>query len=140
MVPPFAPPFCSGQCDSRFRLPPGGAWFRRQSVVFPSPVLSKLWEDCVMAISRDEVLHVAGLARLELTEEEVERFREQLNAILEAVGKVAELDLSDVEPTAHPLDLVNAWADDEPRPSLSVDEALANAPDREGDLFRVPAG
>ena len=72
-----------------------------------------------MAISRDEVLHVAGLARLELTDEEVERFREQLNAILEAVGKVAELDLSDVEPTAHPLDLVNAWADDEPRPSLS---------------------
>ena len=93
-----------------------------------------------MAISRDEVLHVTGLSRLELTEEEVERFREQLNAILEAVGKVAELDLSDVEPTAHPLDLVNAWAGDEPRPSLSVAEALANAPDREGDLFRVPAG
>ena len=93
-----------------------------------------------MAISRDEVLHVAGLARLELTEEEIERFRDQLNAILEAVGKVAELDLSDVEPTAHPLDLVNSWAEDEPRPSLSVDEALANAPDREGDFFRVPAG
>jgi len=47
--------------------------------------------------------------------------------------------VSDVEPTAHPLDLVNAWAEDEPRPSLSVDEALANAPDREGDFFRVPA-
>jgi aspartyl-tRNA(Asn)/glutamyl-tRNA(Gln) amidotransferase subunit C len=93
-----------------------------------------------VAISRDEVLHMAGLARLELTDEEVERFREQLNAILEAVSKVAELDLSDVEPTAHPLDLVNAWADDEPRPSLSVEEALANAPDRNGDLFRVPAG
>jgi aspartyl-tRNA(Asn)/glutamyl-tRNA(Gln) amidotransferase subunit C len=94
----------------------------------------------MVAISRDEVLHVAQLARLELTEEEIERFQEQLNAILEAVGKVAELDLSDVEPTAHPLDLVNTWAADEPRPSLSVDEALANAPDREGDLFRVPAG
>ena len=92
-----------------------------------------------MAISRDEVLHVAGLARLDLSEDEIERFREQLNAILEAVGKVAELDLSEVEPTAHPLDLVNAWAEDEPRPSLSVDEALANAPDREGDFFRVPA-
>lgn len=92
-----------------------------------------------MAISRDEVLHVAGLARLDLSEDEIDRFREQLNAILEAVGKVAELDLSDVEPTAHPLDLVNAWAEDEPRPSLSVDEALANAPDREGDFFRVPA-
>jgi len=93
-----------------------------------------------VAISREEVLHVAALARLELTEEEVGRFREQLNAILEAVGKVAELDLSNVEPTAHPLDLVNAWAEDEPRPSLSVEEALANAPDRDGDLFRVPAG
>jgi aspartyl-tRNA(Asn)/glutamyl-tRNA(Gln) amidotransferase subunit C len=93
-----------------------------------------------VAISKEEVLHVAGLARLELTEEEVERFREQLNAILEAVGKVAELDLADVEPTAHPLDLVNSWADDEPRPSLSVEEALTNAPDRDGDLFRVPAG
>jgi aspartyl-tRNA(Asn)/glutamyl-tRNA(Gln) amidotransferase subunit C len=92
-----------------------------------------------MAISRDEVLHVAGLARLDLSEDEIDRFREQLNAILEAVGKVAELDLSDVEPTAHPLDLVNAWAEDEPRPSLLVDEALANAPDREGDFFRVPA-
>jgi aspartyl-tRNA(Asn)/glutamyl-tRNA(Gln) amidotransferase subunit C len=93
-----------------------------------------------MAISRDEVLHVARLARLELTDEEVERFREQLNAILEAVGKVAELDLADVEPTAHPLDLVNVWARDQPRPSLPVDEALANAPDRDGALFRVPAG
>jgi len=93
-----------------------------------------------MAISRDEVLHVARLARLELTDEEIERFREQLNAILEAVGKVAELDLADVEPTAHPLDLVNVWARDEPRPSLPVDEALANAPDRDGALFRVPAG
>ncbi|MGN6429345.1 MAG: Asp-tRNA(Asn)/Glu-tRNA(Gln) amidotransferase subunit GatC [Gaiellaceae bacterium] len=93
-----------------------------------------------MSIGKEEVLHVARLARLELSDEEVERFREQLNAILEAVGKVAELDLSDVEPTAHPLDLVNVQADDEPRPCLPVDEALANAPDRDGALFRVPAG
>jgi aspartyl-tRNA(Asn)/glutamyl-tRNA(Gln) amidotransferase subunit C len=93
-----------------------------------------------MAISRDEVLHVARLARLALTDDEVERFREQLNAILEAVGKVAELDLAEVEPTAHPLELVNVWAEDEPRPSLSVEQALANAPDRESDFFRVPAG
>jgi aspartyl-tRNA(Asn)/glutamyl-tRNA(Gln) amidotransferase subunit C len=94
----------------------------------------------LMAITREEVLHVAGLARLELSDEEVERFREQLSAILEAVGKVAELDLAGVEPTAHPLDLANVWADDEPRPCLPVEEALANAPDREGALFRVPAG
>jgi len=58
---------------------------------------------------------------------------------LEAVGKVSELDLSDVEPTLHPLELSNVWAEDEPRPSLSVEEALANAPDRENDAFRVPA-
>jgi len=56
------------------------------------------------------------------------------------VGKVAELDLSDGEPTAHPLELVNVWADDAPRPSLTAEEALANAPDRDGALFRVPAG
>jgi aspartyl-tRNA(Asn)/glutamyl-tRNA(Gln) amidotransferase subunit C len=93
-----------------------------------------------MAITRDEVLHVARLARLELSEEEIERFREQLSAILEAVGKVQELDLAGVEPTSHPLALANVWAEDEPRPSLPVDEALANAPDREGQFFRVPAG
>ena len=91
-----------------------------------------------MAITRDEVLHVARLARLALTDEEVERLGAQLNAILEAVGKVAELVLAEVEPTAHPLELVNVWAEDEPRPSLSVEEALANAPDRESGFFRVP--
>jgi len=93
-----------------------------------------------MAISRDEVLHVAQLARLALTDEEVERLGGQLDAILEAVAKVSELDLSDVEPTSHPLDLVNVWSEDEPRPSLPLDEALANAPAREGGFFRVPAG
>jgi aspartyl-tRNA(Asn)/glutamyl-tRNA(Gln) amidotransferase subunit C len=91
-----------------------------------------------MAITRDEVLHVARLARLELKDDEIERFTEQLSAILEAVAKVSELDLSDVEPTAHPLDVVNVSAEDEPRPSLPVDEALANAPDREGGFFKVP--
>jgi aspartyl-tRNA(Asn)/glutamyl-tRNA(Gln) amidotransferase subunit C len=91
-----------------------------------------------VAISRDEVLHVARLARLALSDDEVDRLAAQLNAILEAVGKVSELDLSDVEPTAHPLDLVNVWADDEPQASLSVEDALANAPDREAGFFRVP--
>jgi aspartyl-tRNA(Asn)/glutamyl-tRNA(Gln) amidotransferase subunit C len=91
-----------------------------------------------MAISRDEVLHVARLARLALSDQEIDRLGTQLNAILEAVGKVSELDLADVEPTAHPLDLVNVWADDDPRPSLSVEDALANAPDREAGFFRVP--
>jgi aspartyl-tRNA(Asn)/glutamyl-tRNA(Gln) amidotransferase subunit C len=91
------------------------------------------------AIGRDDVLHVARLARLALTEEEIERFGEQLNAILEAVGKVSELDLSGVEPTSHPLALANVLEADEPRPCLPVDDALRNAPEREGDFFRVPA-
>ena len=91
-----------------------------------------------MAIERDDVLHVARLAKLALTEEELDRLGRELNAILEAVGKVAELDLDDVEPTSHPLALVNAWAEDEPRPCLPVEEALANAPQRAGNFFRVP--
>jgi aspartyl-tRNA(Asn)/glutamyl-tRNA(Gln) amidotransferase subunit C len=89
-------------------------------------------------ISRDEVLHVARLARLELTDDEVARFQEQLSAILEAVSKVSELDLSDVPPTAHPLEIANAWAEDEPHECLPLDEVFANAPDREADYFRVP--
>jgi aspartyl-tRNA(Asn)/glutamyl-tRNA(Gln) amidotransferase subunit C len=91
-----------------------------------------------VAISRDEVLHVARLARLALSDDEIDRLGAQLNAILEAVGKVSELDLADVEPTAHPLDLVNVWAEDAPLESLSVEDALANAPDREAGFFRVP--
>jgi len=91
-----------------------------------------------MAITREEVVHVARLARLELADDEVARFQEQLSAILEAVSKVSELDLSDVPPTAHPLDVANAWAEDEPRECLPLDEVFANAPDRDGDLFRVP--
>jgi aspartyl-tRNA(Asn)/glutamyl-tRNA(Gln) amidotransferase subunit C len=91
-----------------------------------------------VAISRDEVLHVARLARLALTDEELERLTDELGAILEAVGVVAELDLADVPPTSHPLDLVNVWDEDEPRPSLSLEEVFANAPDRDGDSFRVP--
>jgi aspartyl-tRNA(Asn)/glutamyl-tRNA(Gln) amidotransferase subunit C len=92
-----------------------------------------------VALSREEVLHVAQLARLALSEDEVERLRGELSAILEAVGTVSELDLSDVEPTSHPLDVANVWAEDEPRPSLALDDALANAPDHEGGFFRVPA-
>ena len=93
-----------------------------------------------MAIDREQLLHVARLARLELHEEEVDRLGAQLNDILGAVSKVAELDLSDVPPTSHPLDVVNVWAADEPHDSLPVDEALANAPEREGSYFKVPPG
>ena len=91
-----------------------------------------------MAISREQVLHVARLARLDLRDDEVERLTGELGAILDAVSKVAELELADVPPTSHPLELVNAWADDEPHESLPLDAVFANAPAREGDLFRVP--
>ena len=91
-----------------------------------------------MAIERDEVLHVARLARLALTEDEVARLQRELSAILEAVGKVAELDLDGVEPTSHPVDAVNVWAEDEPRPSLPLEEALANAPRRDANFFHAP--
>jgi aspartyl-tRNA(Asn)/glutamyl-tRNA(Gln) amidotransferase subunit C len=91
-----------------------------------------------MAIDREQLLHVAHLARLELPEEEAGRLGAQLNDILAAVGKVAELDLSGVPPTSHPLDVVNVWDEDEPWESLTVEEALANAPERDGDAFRVP--
>jgi aspartyl-tRNA(Asn)/glutamyl-tRNA(Gln) amidotransferase subunit C len=91
-----------------------------------------------MAISRDEVLHVASLAWLALTDEEIERLTVELDAILEAVGVVSELDLTEVPPTSHPLDLVNVWADDEPHASLPLEDVLANAPDAEDGQFKVP--
>ena len=81
-----------------------------------------------MAIDREQVLHVARLARLDLTDAEVERLTGELGAILDAVSKVAELDLADVPPTSHPLDLVNAWAEDEPHASLALEDVLSNAP------------
>ena len=92
-----------------------------------------------MAITRDEVLHVARLARLALTDAEIERLTGELGEILEAMGIVSELDLTDVLPTSHPLDLANVWDEDVPRPSLPLEDALANAPDPEDGLFRVPA-
>jgi aspartyl-tRNA(Asn)/glutamyl-tRNA(Gln) amidotransferase subunit C len=91
-----------------------------------------------MAITRDDVLHVAALAHLDLTEDEIARLEVQLNDILAAVGKVSELDLEDVPPTSHPLAVVNVFRPDEPRPSLPLEDAFANAPERDADHYRVP--
>jgi aspartyl-tRNA(Asn)/glutamyl-tRNA(Gln) amidotransferase subunit C len=91
-----------------------------------------------MAITKEQVEHVARFAHLALSDEELDRFGEQLGAILEAVGKVSELDLTDVEATSHPLDLVNVWREDEPQPSLPREEALANAPETEDGFLKVP--
>ena len=91
-----------------------------------------------MAITREEVLHVAKLAQLALTDAEIEQLTNELGKILDAVGIVAELDLADVAPTAHPLDLVNVWDEDVPRDSLPSRTCSANAPEAENGLFRVP--
>jgi aspartyl-tRNA(Asn)/glutamyl-tRNA(Gln) amidotransferase subunit C len=92
-----------------------------------------------MAISRSEVLHVAGLARVALTDDEVERLTTELAKILDAVGVVSELELADVPPTSHPLDLVNVWEEDVPRECLPLSDVFANAPAEENRQFRVPA-
>ena len=91
-------------------------------------------------LSRDQVLHVARLARLELTEDEVERFRGELSKVLDHIEKIAELgDLDDVEPTSHVVAVENALRADEPRPSLPPEVALESAPDPARGGFRVPS-
>lgn len=89
-------------------------------------------------ISKDEVRHVAELARLGLTDEEIERMGEQLGAILESVEKIGELGLEDVPPTANPLSLTNVLRPDEPHRELTTEEALSVAPDSADDHFAVP--
>jgi aspartyl-tRNA(Asn)/glutamyl-tRNA(Gln) amidotransferase subunit C len=89
-------------------------------------------------ISRADVAHVARLARLDVTEEELDRFTEQLAAVLEHASDVASLDTSGVPPTAHPLELVNVLRPDDPQPSLDRDEVLAMAPATEDYRFKVP--
>lgn len=89
-------------------------------------------------ISEREVRHVADLARLGLTDEEVARMGEQLGAILSSIEKIQELDLEGVPPTANPLNLTNVFRPDEPRAELSTGESLREAPDPVDGLFAVP--
>jgi aspartyl-tRNA(Asn)/glutamyl-tRNA(Gln) amidotransferase subunit C len=89
-------------------------------------------------ISRDDVVHVTRLARLALTDAELETMREQLNAILSHIDALRAVDTIGIEPTSHAVPQFNVMRDDDPRPCLSVEEMLANAPDRAGDFFRVP--
>jgi aspartyl-tRNA(Asn)/glutamyl-tRNA(Gln) amidotransferase subunit C len=90
------------------------------------------------AISPDEVAHLARLARLELSGDELRRFAGQLDVILGAVAAVADVAASDVPPTSHPLPLTNVTRPDEIAPCLSAEQALAGAPAREDGRFRVP--
>lgn len=90
-------------------------------------------------IDRDQVLHVAKLARLKLSEEEVETMAGELSGILEHVDRIAALDLEGVPPTSHVVELENVWRADEPHRSLDRDAALASAPDPVDGAFRVPS-
>jgi aspartyl-tRNA(Asn)/glutamyl-tRNA(Gln) amidotransferase subunit C len=90
-------------------------------------------------IDRDQVLHVARLARLQLTDEEVERMSAELSGILEHVERISSLDLDGVEPTAHVIELENVLRPDEPRPSWPREKVLEAAPDPADGSFRVPS-
>ena len=96
--------------------------------------------DCPAMLSRDQVLHVAKLARLELSEDEVGQMTEELSKVLDHIEKIGELgDLAGVEPTSHVIEVENALRADEPRPSLPVEVALASAPEEDQGGFRVPS-
>ncbi len=92
-----------------------------------------------MSISREEVQHIAALCRIGMTEEDLERFPEQLSHILEMFEVLQEMDTDDVPPTGHSVTSGTVWREDESRPSSPIEESLSNAPLREGDLIRVKA-
>ena len=90
-------------------------------------------------IDREQVLHVARLARLALSDEEVETMARELSGILEHVDRIAQLDLEGVEPTSHVVELENVWRPDEPRPSWPREQMLEQAPEPAQGAFRVPS-
>ena len=90
-------------------------------------------------IEREQVLHVAKLSRLKLSDEEVTRLEGELSSILDHVDRLAEIDIEGVEPTSHVVPLENVLREDEPRPSLDREVALSQAPDPHDGAFRVPS-
>jgi aspartyl-tRNA(Asn)/glutamyl-tRNA(Gln) amidotransferase subunit C len=92
-----------------------------------------------MSLTTDEVLHIARLARIALTDADVERFTAQLSGILDHFAALSKVDTEGIEPTAHPLPLSNVMRADVVAASLSQDDALLNAPERENGFFRVRA-
>ena len=90
-------------------------------------------------ISRADVEKIALLARLKLDPEQTQAMTRQLGRILEYVEQLRELETDDIEPLAHPLEIVNAIAEDQPEPPLPREDALANAPNHDGECYRVPA-
>jgi len=93
----------------------------------------------MMELIREDVLHIARLARLGLTEDEVEKFREQLSHLLESFEVLQQVETTDVPPTAQSIDLQTVVRDDEVSESLPPDQVLANAPQKEGEFFRIKA-
>ena len=89
-------------------------------------------------ISRDEVAHLATLARIELSEEELDHLAPQLSVILESIASIAEVAAADIPPTSHAVPLTNAFRSDEPRPSLTAEQALSGSPEAEQQRFAVP--
>ena len=94
-------------------------------------------ESNAVEISAEQVAYLANLARIDLSPEEIESLTSDLGQIVEAVAKVQEVAGPEVQATSHPLPLTNVFRPDEVRPSLTVEQALSGAPDREGDRFRV---
>jgi aspartyl-tRNA(Asn)/glutamyl-tRNA(Gln) amidotransferase subunit C len=92
-----------------------------------------------MSLTLDQIRWVAHLARLDLSEAEIEAMTRELSAVLEYVDQLQKINTENVEPLAHPLPIHNVFREDEPAPSLPVDAALRNAPDRSGDFYGVPA-
>jgi aspartyl-tRNA(Asn)/glutamyl-tRNA(Gln) amidotransferase subunit C len=92
-----------------------------------------------MALTAEDVRWVAHLARLELSDAELEVMTRQLSAVIDYVNQLQQVDTEGVEPLAHPLPIHNVFREDELQPSLPVEAALANAPDRRGDFYAVPA-
>jgi len=104
------------------------------------PVLKyECYNDPIMKLSREEVLHIARLARVGLTDEDVDRLREQLSDILENFEALKQVDTTGVPPTAQSIPLQNVTKDDKVKPSLTQEQALANAPRKDGEYFRVKA-
>ena len=91
-----------------------------------------------MSITREEVLHVARLARLALSDDEVDRLKDQMGGILDYVRQLDTLDARDIVPTSHAVEMGTPFRDDSVRPFGDKEALLANAPDRQGDFFRVP--
>ena len=89
-------------------------------------------------LSKDDVIHVAKLSRLRLSDDEIEHFGKQLSDVLGYMSKLNELDVEGVEPMAHALDVTNVWRQDTPEPGMDTDTALGNAPQRADAFFQVP--